>query len=354
MYPPALLSCPQMSQQKRLLRRESEAPGWRRKGSLAKAINRSMLISWSISAGIVLFQQELEQSDLILLMLFAAAIFTTSSARLIFYGFFWAGFGGGWWKIGVQAELCAAVLNASLAGTTTAGGFQQVAVSNNTAFNLSTIFACEGGDFNVSWSGVVQVSSTIKIGNGTSVRIYGESVATSATVTASTTGSGTSLASTSSSTSSSRSTIDASNRISSYSSVDLEFDLDRRSSKLNLPQELTSAAVGFNGNASFGPIFLVDGGALHLERVVIRGGNSTKSTANMIAFGGGVQAISSNLSVSSCVFEDNFAEYRGGGIHATVSMLTVKDSVFRGNRAGFQSFPDDDTVNGNGGGIAVR
>ena len=355
MYLPALRSCPQMPQQQPRLRRESETPGRRRNDSLAKAISQSILLSWLISAGVVLFYQDLEQSDLVMLMLLTAAIFSTSSAKLIFYGLFWARYKAEW-RIGVHAELCPTVLNASLAGFTADRGFGQVTISNDTAFDLSTIFACEGGEFNVSWLGIVQVSSTIKIGNGTSVRIYGENAATSAAATASTTHSGTSLATISSSANRSRSIIAANNSSSSnYNTVNLEFELDRRSSDLNLPQELTSAAVRLNGSASFGPIFFVDGGELHLERVAIRGGNSTNSTANnVIGVGGGVYAISSNVSVSSCVFEDNFAEYLGGGIHANFTMLTVKDSVFRKNRAGFQSFPDDDTVDGNGGGIAVR
>ena len=351
MYLPALRSCLQMLQQQPRLPRGSEAPGRRRNDPLPKAISQSILLSWFISAGVVLFYQDLEQSDLVMLVLLTAAIFSTSSAQLIFYGLFWARHKAEW-RIGVHAELCPTVLNASLAGITADRGFWQVAISNDTAFDLSTIFACEGGEFNVSWFGVVQVSSTIKIGNGTSVRIYGENAATSAAVTASTTGSGTSLASASSSASRSRSIIGANN--SSSSTANLEFELDRRSSDLNLPQELTSAAVRLYGSASFGPFFFVDGGKLHLERVAIRGGNSTSSTANnVVGVGGGVYAISSNVSVSSCVFEDNFAEYLGGGIHASFSTLTVEDSVFRENRAGHQSFPDDDVVAGNGGGIAV-
>ena len=346
-----------MPQQQPRLRRESETPGKRRNDSLAKAISQSILLSWFISAGVVLFYQDLEQSDLVMLMLLTAAIFSTSSAKLIFYGLFWARYKAEW-RIGVHAELCPTVLNASLAGITADRGFGQVVISNDTAFDLSTIFACEGGEFNVSWLGIVQVSSTIKIGNETSVRIYGENAATSAAATASTTRSGTLLATISSSASRSRSIIAANNNSSSSSSnsniVNLEFELDRRSRDLNLPQELTSAAVRLNGSASFGPIFFVDGGELHLERVAIRGGNSTNSTADMIGAGGGIYAISSHVSVSSCVFEDNFAENLGGGIHANLSTLTVKDSVFRGNRAGFQSFPDDDTVDGNGGGITVR
>ena len=355
MYLPALRSCLQMLQQQPRLLRGSEAPGRRRNDSLPKAISQSILLSWFISAGVVLFYQDLEQSDLVMLVLLTAAIFSTSSAQLIFYGLFWARHKAEW-RIGVHAELCPTVSNASLAGITADRGVWQAAISNDTAFDLSTVFLCEGGEFNVSWFGVVQVSSTIKIGNGTSVRIYGENAATSAAGTASTTGSGTSLASTSSSASRSRSIIRANNKSSSSSNtVNLESELDRRSRDLNLPQELTSAAVRLNGSTSFGPFFFVDGGELHLERVAIRGGNSTNSTANnVIGVGGGVYAIPSNVSVSSCVFEENFAEYLGGGIHASFSTLTVEDSVFREKRAGFQSFPDDDTVDGNGGGIAVR
>ena len=264
------------------------------------------------------------------LVLLAATILAVPSARP------WVGEKMGW-GIGAQAQQtqpCAAVSNSS-----NSGELQQLTVSNDTA-NLSTMFACEGGEFNVSWSGVVEVYSTIKIGNGTTVRIFGETTTSSGANSSISGGNSSSYSSYSSS--------------SSSSGVDLEFELERLSSDLNLPQGLTSAAVGVFSTLPFGPIFLVDGGELHLESMSVRGGNATNSTANAIVLGGGVSAINSNVSVTGCVFEDNFAEFLGGGIHANLSTLTVKDSVFHGNAAGFQSYAGDEDVDGAGGGIAVR
>ena len=264
------------------------------------------------------------------LVLLAATILAVPSARP------WVGEEMGW-EIGAQAQQtqqCAAVSNSSVSGE-----LQQLIVSNDTA-NLSTMFACEGGEFNVSWSGVVEVHSTIKIGNGTTVRIFGEATTSS--------GANSSISGGNSSSYSSY----YSNR--SSSGVDLVFELERLSSDLNLPRGLTSEAVGGFSTVPFGPIFLVDGGELQLESIRIRGGNATNSTVNAIVSGGGVNAINSNVSVSGCVFEDNFAEFVGGGIHANVSTLMVKGSVFRGNHAGFRSYAGDEDANGAGGGIAVR
>ncbi|CAN0167276.1 unnamed protein product, partial [Ascophyllum nodosum] len=78
--------------------------------------------------------------------------------------------------IGVQAASC----NASFEGGVLTPSVQNVTVTNGTELNLSTLFSCEDGEFNVLWSGVVQVSSTIKIGRGTTVRIFGEKIASSA------------------------------------------------------------------------------------------------------------------------------------------------------------------------------
>ncbi|CAN0426080.1 unnamed protein product, partial [Scytosiphon promiscuus] len=63
----------------------------------------------------------------------------------------------------------------------------------------------------------------------------------------------------------------------------------------------------------FGPILFVDGGQLFLENMVIRGGYVINSTDFPTASGGGIYANQSNITVTSCVFEDNFAEFAGGG-----------------------------------------
>ena len=265
-------------------------------------------------------------------LLLVATFLTAPSTTSVFCILTWIA-RAGWPGFGVQAEPCATVSNDSLAGDVDATGLYQIAVTNDTAYNLSTLFACEDGEFNVSWFGVVRVGGTITIGRGTTVRIFGEIDTNSVLATSINSSSSTS----------------ASSNVSS----DLELELETLSGGLNLPQELTST-VEVSDGVSFGPIFFVDNGELYLEGLTIRGGSATNSTAGTIIAGGGIYANFSQISVSSCVFEDNFAEYLGGGIHTNRSTLTVKDSVFRRNKAGFQSFPGDEDVDGAGGGIGVR
>lgn len=260
-----------------------------------------------------------------LLLLLIAAILTALSLRS----------GNGISSIGVQAETCSP------------NGIQNVTVSDDMASNnLSDVFACDDGEFNVSWVGVVYVSKTIKIGPGTIVRIFGET----AMVTTGTESSSDPVSS----------SLKSRNSEKNSSDIDLEFELERLSNGLNLPQGLTSAAVasvGLGGGDSssdfFGPIFFVEQGELHLDSLAVRRGNSSNSSSNVIVSGGGILAINSNVSVSGCVFEENFAQILGGGIHANLSTLVVKDSVFHRNHAGLQSFAGDEDAGSAGGGIAV-
>ena len=255
--------------------------------------------------------------------LFVAAVLTVPSARSVVYSTQWTeGAGGN--EIGAPAELCE--------------GPQQITVSSHIEPNISSMFACEGGEFNVSWSGVIQVSSTITIGRWTTVRIFGESPKHSSSSVSSTMA----LASTSAR---NISEISLSGSSGSYSGSN--------DYGLNVPQVLTSAVVRANISDSFGPIFSVLDGELHLESVIRGGSATTHSATNAIAMGGGFYANSSTVSISGCVFEENFAELHGGRIHANWSTLIVKDSVFRGNHAGFQSFAGDEDVDGDGGGIGV-
>ena len=233
-------------------------------------------------------------------LLFVAGILTAPSARSVFYSPEWAE-GARGPVIGVLAETCENLT-------------QEFTVSSQIEYNISSLFECEGGEFNVSWSGVINVSSTITIGRGTTVRIFGESPEHSS------------------------------------SSVNSSYGL-------NVPQELTSAVARASTSGPFGPIFFVQEGELHLENVVIKGGNATTSTT--IDEGGGVHAYNSVVSISGCIFEENFAELKGGGIFTDESTLILKDSVFRDNHAGFQSvagdgdIEGDGEVDGEGGGIWV-
>lgn len=202
----------------------------------------------------------------------------------------------------------------------------------NESFNY-TMFDCENGEFNVSWHGVVSISRPIYIGQGTIVRIFGTNDTDSGDIT---------------------STSVSDSRSSSSTGVDLEFELERLSSNLNLPQNLTSVALGaFGQSGSLGSIFVVDGGELYLESMTIRGGYSANSSENSIVTGGGIDAFNATISATGCVFEDNFASYIGGGIHANWSTLIFKDTIFRRNRAGEESEAGDDNADSDGGGIAV-
>lgn len=224
-------------------------------------------------------------------------------------------------------------LGASAAPCQASGEVQQVTVTPDTPQNLTTIFNCEDGDFEVSWVGVVNLPQTIVIGHGTTVSITGDI---------------------------SRSTINRDSAgISKSSKVDqkLQEFLEGRS----LPGGLTSAAVGprpqnatsNDGDLSFGPIFFVDGGQLILQGVGVRNGFATNSTNSLVASGGGIYAKDSNVTIVGCEFENNFAEFWGGGIFVNRATLVVVDSVFSGCEAGLQAFAGDRDVNERGGCIGV-
>lgn len=251
------------------------------------------------------------------LLLLIFAILTAPSLWPVFDGMDERGSGFG---IGVRAAECSQ------------GGSSNLTVTN-ASLNY-TMFDCENGDFNVYWHGVVNVSRPIYIGQGTTVRIFGTSDIDSGDIT---------------STSVSDSTSSSS---SSSTGVDLEFELERLSSNLNLPQNLTSVALG-GYNESLGPIFFVNGGELYLESMTIRGGYSSNSSDNSIRMGGGINAYNATISANGSVFEDNFASYIGGGIHANRTTLIFRDTIFRRNHAGEESFAGDDDADSDGGGIAV-
>lgn len=245
----------------------------------------------------------------------------------------------------------------------------QIFVSPDSGLDLTRVFACEGGEFDVFWSGVVNVPGTIYIGSGTTVRIFGELPAD---------GNGT-------------------NGSNSNSSANVNDQHQQRVEALStrlppLPNNLTSAAastasqhqnnqstttIAISGReagnpapaGAAGPIFFVDGGQLFLERLAVRGGiaaNYSEATSSdgsgngdgssgreAFTCGGGVHAVDANVTVAGCEFEDNFSEYLGGGIFTNRSTLVVTASVFRRCQAGEQSFPGEDAL-GAGGGIGVR
>lgn len=184
------------------------------------------------------------------------------------------------------------------------------------------MFDCEGGDFEVLWSGTIIVTRTIHIGSGTTVNSIGDGP-----------------------------------NITGRSSG----ELDVSTTNMSIPRALTSAVEGTapsglpavgNESSPSGPIFFVDGGELTLTHMTIRRGKATNSTDYPTASGEGIYAENANVTAMWYEFEDNFAESEGGGVCAHASTLVMIDSVFRGGRAGFQAEAGDD-VSGAGGGINV-
>ena len=223
--------------------------------------------------------------------------------------------------LGVLAAPCMTGNTSALGGEGEGGGAVIVNVTPETGLN-PTMFDCEGGDFDVSWSGTVIVNGTIHIGVGTTVNITGD---------------GANLRGNSSG------------------------ELDVLTANMSIPRGLTSTVERFapsnvpvvgNKSTPSGPLFFVDGGELNLHHMAIRGGNVTPSTDYPTASGGGIHAQNASVTAMSCEFEDNFAESGGGGVFAHASTLVMIDSVFRRCRAGFQAEAGDD-VSGAGGGINV-
>ena len=227
--------------------------------------------------------------------------------------------------MGVFAAPCTSV--ATTSGTGGEGVAQQLSVPPTTASDLTTVFDCEGGEFEVYWSGAVNLTGTIVIGSGTTVSIFGDG-----------------------------------NSSEGDSSLSDQEGLEKLTSGLELPLGLTSAAVGVgpsnitsdtDTSISFGPMFYVNGGHLLLQDMIVRGGFSANTANALDGRGGGVYGVRSDVSVARCEFSDNFAEHFGGAIYANESTLTVVDSMFRSCEAGFNYTSEDGDWEGAGGGILV-
>ena len=201
-------------------------------------------------------------------------------------------------------------------------------------------FNCEGGVFEVAWSGAVNISETIHIGKGTTVKIVGHGNPSDTSETVSDTGSS-----------------DTTGARRNSSSKD---QLDVLTARLSIPRGLTSAAVrvgssaGSDKSSAFGSIYFVHGGQLFLENMAIRGGFDVSSNYSATISGGGIHAENSNLTVTRCEFKDDFAELGGGGIFGNWSTLVVVDSVFRNCRAGVRPAAGNVDVIGAGGAVGVN
>ena len=196
---------------------------------------------------------------------------------------------------------------------------------------------CEGGVFEVNWTGVVNVTDSIVIGSGTQVTITGQGFLTTAEDST------------------------ASTSTDSTNGTGQNGKLGELTRQLVLPQGLVASAVGVvsqesidsNTNTAFGPIFDVQkGGMLSITRMIVSGGLVAGGTPR--GWAGISAAKESNVFVTECEFSDTFAEYNGGGIHVEQSVLQVADSLFTRCWVGFNSQGDDDEPDGKGGAIHVR
>lgn len=245
---------------------------------------------------------------------------------------------------GLGMGVAAAPCSSEDSHTTAAVGEPQlVIVTSVFKLNMTTMFACEDGNFEVLWSGTVHVPGTIVIGNRTTVKMSGDSATSNSADYATSSG--------------------VRSKGHGIRNSSVEHPLQQLVSGLLLPSGLTSEVVGVgppdeseptNKDSISGPIFLVDGGNLILEDLIIRDGYTTDYDHSNGANGAGIIAVGAHVNVSRCEFSNNFAAHWGGGIYAEGSTLIVADSLFEGCTAGFQSYAGEEDVIGAGGGIAVR
>lgn len=191
-------------------------------------------------------------------------------------------------------------------------------VDNSSVYNLSSIFACEDGMFDVAWSGSVTVWDGIQIGSGTTVRITGN----------------------------------YENELQGTS----DYDTSDGSS-------MSTSGTGSGGSgsgseviagASFGSLFtLKDGASLSLNYMALRDARAEGLTP-METSGAGVHAQDSVVTLYGCELDNLFAEFWGGGIFANRSRVEVRQTVFRGCMAGENATAGQvDEPIGAGGAVAV-
>ena len=241
--------------------------------------------------------------------------------------------------VDVSAAPCV-TRNITAGGNGQGGGALKIVVTAATDLNLTSIFNCAGGEFEVDWSGAVNVPGTIHVGVDTTVKIVGNGSVNNSDGTAPNTG--------------------GSNITGSSDNSSSQDQLDVYTAPLSIPRGLTSAVVGVGSSAAsdkssaFGPIFFVNGGQLFLENMAIREGFVANYTHSSIISGGGIHALDANVTVTGCEFENNFAEFWGGGIFVNRSTLVVVDTVFRNCSAGLRAAAGEDAVDGAGGAIGVN
>lgn len=196
--------------------------------------------------------------------------------------------------------------------------------------SFGSMFDCEGGKFEVTWIGEVNVSNTIVIGKGTTVWINGSQTSTTDEASTPTTDSDRT-------------------REGDGGLGDEEELIDR----LSLPHGLTSIASGVapasiagdtDTRISFGPIFSLDGGQLFLQDLVVRDGYAAVTADNDVQSGAGVFAKRSIASITRCEFTNHFAGVSGGGLYVEDSILEVSHSTLSGCQAGARRHPTEKAV----------
>lgn len=197
-------------------------------------------------------------------------------------------------------------------GSSSTGTTEQFNVPSDVESDLPFIFDCEGGNFEVFWSGSVTLTESIRIGRGTTVSICG----------------------------------DHDNGLSTSNCFGADDSIIETTFIEDEESEIVAEGV-------FGSIFHVEAGSLNLVNMALRDGNASGSNSTGISDGGGLYAHQADITVTGCTFEDMFAGYWGGGIYSNGSRLLIQDTVFRRCSAGKIPEAGQDHVEAAGGALGV-
>lgn len=209
------------------------------------------------------------------------------------------------------------------------GTVEVLNISTVDDIDLTSLFDCEDGEFEIILWGSVTVNDNIQIGSGTKVSIVGNH---------------------------------DNGLLSDYYGEKLVNPDYGSGASTNATAETGSIDSEIIAGTAFGPMFFLENASLHLENITLRNGNATTSTSSGIVSGGGLHSLDADITIAGCTLEDMFAEYWGAGIFANRSRIVVRDTLFRRCASGIRSQAGQTTssrvgggdVIGVGGGIAVR